>query len=99
MDTIRTESAPGLADEAVAAVAAGQYGVVSRRQLREVGLSDRGIAHRVAAQRLHRLHRGVYAVGHAVLVPRGRWMAAVLACPPGAVLSHASAAALWDLRG
>ena len=29
---------------------------------------------------------------------RGHWMAAVLACGPGAALSHASAAALWDLR-
>jgi very-short-patch-repair endonuclease len=44
------------------------------------------------------LHRGVYAVGHGVLRPEGRWLAAVLACGPGAVLSHRSAAALWDLR-
>ena len=44
------------------------------------------------------LHRGVYAVGHGVLRPEGRWLAAVFACGPGAVLSHRSAAALWDLR-
>jgi very-short-patch-repair endonuclease len=44
------------------------------------------------------LHRGVYAVGHGELRPEGRWLAAVLACGPGAVLSHRSAAALWDLR-
>ena len=44
------------------------------------------------------MHRGVYAVGHPVLGIRGHWIAAVLACGPGAVLSHASAAALWDLR-
>jgi very-short-patch-repair endonuclease len=44
------------------------------------------------------LHRGVYAVGHGALRPEGRWLAAVLACGPGAVLSHRSAAALWDLR-
>jgi very-short-patch-repair endonuclease len=50
------------------------------------------------AGRLHRLHTGVYAVGHPVLGRRGRWMAAVLACGPGAALSHASAAALWELR-
>ncbi len=48
---------------------------------------------------MHRVHHGVYAVGHAVLTVRGRWMAAVLAGGPGAVLSHASAAALWELRG
>ena len=44
------------------------------------------------------IHRGVYAVGHTVLGLRGHWMAAVLACGPGAALSHASAAALWDIR-
>lgn len=44
------------------------------------------------------LHRGVYAVGHGVLRPEGRWLAAVLACGSRAVLSHRSAAALWDLR-
>jgi hypothetical protein len=44
------------------------------------------------------LHRGVYAAGHGVLRPEGRWLAAVLACGPDAVLSQRSAAALWDLR-
>ena len=44
------------------------------------------------------VHRGVYAVGHSVLTRHGRWMAAVLAGGPGAVLSHASAAALWEIR-
>ena len=46
---------------------------------------------------LHRIHRGVYAVGHPRLTTPGRWMAAVLACGPEAVLSHRSAAALWGL--
>jgi very-short-patch-repair endonuclease len=44
------------------------------------------------------MHRGVYAVGHRVVSTRGRWMAAVLACGPTAVLSHRAAAALWGLR-
>ncbi len=48
---------------------------------------------------LIRLHRGVYAVGHDRLTVRGRWMAAVLACGPDAVLSHRAALALWDLAG
>jgi very-short-patch-repair endonuclease len=47
---------------------------------------------------LHRKQHGVYAVGHTVLGVRGYWMAAVLACGPNAVLSHAAAAALWNLR-
>jgi hypothetical protein len=45
------------------------------------------------------LHRGVYAVGHERLTQRGHWLAAVLASGEGALLSHASAAALWGLRG
>jgi len=43
------------------------------------------------------LPAGVYAVGHPALTHEGRWMAAVLACGPGAVLSHRDAAALWDM--
>ncbi len=56
------------------------------------------MARRLAAGRLHRVHRGVYAVGHSVLGIEGRWMAAVLAVGKGAVLSHHSAAALVGLR-
>jgi Transcriptional regulator, AbiEi antitoxin len=98
MDRIGTQPAPPPPDRRVAALAARQYGVVSRGQLRELGLSDRSITQRVAAGRLHRLHHGVYAVGHTVVVGHGPWMAAVLACGPAAVLSHASAGAPWDLR-
>jgi predicted transcriptional regulator of viral defense system len=46
---------------------------------------------------LHRVHRGVYAVRYRMLPPKGLWMAAVLACGRGAVLSHRSAAALWGI--
>jgi very-short-patch-repair endonuclease len=83
-------------DPAVAALAARQFGVVSVAQLRELGLARGAIAHRIRRGRLHPLHRGVYAVGHANVPYRGTLWSAVLACP-GAVLSHRSAAALWDL--
>jgi len=53
---------------------------------------------RLASGHLVRLHRGVYAVGHAQLRPEGRWLAAVLAAGPGAALSHRSAAALHGIR-
>jgi DNA-binding Lrp family transcriptional regulator len=43
------------------------------------------------------IHRGVYIVAGANQGALTRWMAAVLACRPGAVLSHLSAAALWGL--
>ena len=86
-------------DEAIAALAECQHGVVARRQLIALGLGRRAIAHRLECGRLHLIHRGVYAVGHRVLSVRGRWMAAVLACREGAVLSHQSAAALWSIGG
>lgn len=63
-----------------------------------LGLSANGIAQWVRTERLIRLHRGVYAVGHDRLRLEGRWLAAVLACGPGAALSHRDAAALWELR-
>jgi hypothetical protein len=74
-----------------------QFGVASLGQLRGLGLGERGVRHRVPAGRLRRLYRGVYAVGHAQLGREGRRLAAVLACGEGAVLSHVSAAAHWDL--
>jgi hypothetical protein len=74
-----------------------QHGVIARRQLLELGYSARGIRHRVTSRRLHCLHRGVYAVGRPSVGANGRWMAAVLACGPKAVLSHSSAAALWRI--
>ena len=83
----------------MAAVAARQYGLVTRDQLRELGLGPTGIGARIRTRRLHRLHRGVYSVGHNVLLEQAYWLAAVLACGRGAVLSHLSAAALWEIRG
>src|SRR3954454_8215428 len=76
---------------------ATQHGVVSHAQLRELGLSRHAIAHRVERGRLHRVFRGVYAVGRPELTRHGRWMAAVLGSGSGACLSHCSAAALWGL--
>jgi hypothetical protein len=52
---------------------------------------------RVSRGRLHRVHRGVYAVGHRRLGREGRYLAAVLACGPRAVLSYRSAAVWWGL--
>ena len=84
------------ADARIAAIAWRQHGVVTRQQLADVGIARSGVTRRVKAGRLHRLHRGVYAVGHRSLSWRGRWLAAVLAAGDGAVLSHTSAAALWE---
>ena len=82
----------------LAVLAGRQRGVIAQYQLRELGFTRSGIQRRLAAGRLHRIHQGVYAVGHTVLSTQGRLMAAVLACCPGAVLSHRHAAALWGLH-
>jgi predicted transcriptional regulator of viral defense system len=82
----------------IAQLAREQHGVVARSQLEQAGVTSRQIKTRVGDGRLVRLHRGVYAVGHNRLRSEGRWLAAVLACGPGALLSHRSAAALHGLR-
>ncbi|HEY5316703.1 MAG TPA: type IV toxin-antitoxin system AbiEi family antitoxin domain-containing protein, partial [Solirubrobacteraceae bacterium] len=84
-------------DRAIAAIAAGQHGLITTRQLLDLGLSKGGIAHRVKIGRLHRVYRGVYAVGHPPVSPHAHALAAVLAAGPGAVLSHDSAATLWGI--
>ncbi len=84
-------------DVVLARLAARQHGVVSSRQLRTAGIDHRSISRRVQNGRLHRIHRGVYAVGHTNLSFEGRCMAAVLALGQCAVISHRSAAALWGL--
>lgn len=83
-------------DARIAVIAGCQHGVVTTAQLAEAGIDKFGIHRRMRAGRLHRLYRGVYAVGHRSVSWRGRWLAAVLAAGDGAALSHASAAALWE---
>jgi very-short-patch-repair endonuclease len=85
-------------DRAVGALAERQHGVVSRRQLLELGVGADAIDPRLRLKRLCPIHRGVYTIGHRLLSQDGRWMAAVLACGPNAVLSHRAAAALWGMR-
>jgi hypothetical protein len=84
-------------DVRIGRLAERQWGVLSAGELRECGLSDHAIAARARRGWLHKVHRGVYAVGHGGLTMRGRFLAAVKACGDGAVLSHFSAAALWEL--
>jgi very-short-patch-repair endonuclease len=86
-----------LDETAIAALAARQRGVVSVRQLHAAGFDDAAIERRFRAGRLHRVHRGVYLVGHAIAPERAVEIAALLACPPRSVVSHRSAARLWGL--
>jgi hypothetical protein len=85
------------ADRLIAGLAAKQHGVVARWQLLEAGVSSRQIKLRLKNGRLHEIHRGVYLVGHTIPPPLAVEQAALLACGDQAVLSHRSAANLWDL--
>jgi predicted transcriptional regulator of viral defense system len=80
----------------LARLAQRQHGVVSAAQLVALGISRATVAEWERRGRLHRLHRGVYAVGHIAPSEDRRFMAAVLACGKGAALSHGSAAVLWQ---
>lgn len=74
-----------------------QHWIVTREQLLALGFTTGAIKHRLAAGRLHHVHTGVYTVGRPEITRLGRWMAAVLACGPHAVLSHESAAELFGI--
>jgi hypothetical protein len=86
-------------EAAIAELAKAQHAVFGLDQLAELGLSPRAVQKRAVAGRLHRIHQTVYSlVPKKLLTREGLYMAAVLACGPGAALSHRSAAALHGLR-
>lgn len=85
------------ADLGIAELADRQHGVVALRQLLALGLSRKAVKHRLRLGRLHVIHPGVYAVGHKRLTWQGRLMAAVLWAGDGALVSHRSAALLWEV--
>ncbi|MGD9737152.1 MAG: DUF559 domain-containing protein [Solirubrobacterales bacterium] len=79
-------------------MAEAQLGVISRDQLRELGLADTSIDDAVARGRLHPIFRSVFGVGHGPLNVHARLLAATLACGRGSVVSHGTAAWLLGLR-
>jgi very-short-patch-repair endonuclease len=84
-------------DQVIAWIARRQHGVVARWQLLAAGITRNQIGERLRNGRLHQIHRGVYLVGHEVPPPYAREMAALFACGSTAVLSHVTAASLWNL--
>jgi very-short-patch-repair endonuclease len=82
----------------IADLATRQHGVISTIQLRDLGLDKHWVRRRMANGLLHRLYPGVYSVGVTTVSLRGRYLAGVFACGPGAALSHRSAADVWGLR-
>lgn len=81
----------------IAALARGQHGYVTRRQLLDVGLGAEAVRSRVKSHRLIPVYAGVYALGHQPTLPQDQAFAAVLACGDGALLSHATAASVWGI--
>lgn len=84
-------------DSLIADLAGSQHGVVTRRQLLELGVTVDALRHRIRNDRLHRLHPGVYAVGHRALGRDGHLLALLLACGPAAFLGARSALAFHHL--
>lgn len=87
----------GLRDHRIALIAAAQRGRVATRQLHEAGFTSSRIATRVRNGHLIRVGFGVYAVGYVISEPLIPETEALLACGPGSMLSHASAAVVWEM--
>lgn len=98
LSPMQTEIASHVRDAEIARVASRQFGLITRRQLERIGFGSAAIALRIRSGRLHRVHLGVYAVGHTVLSREARRLAAVLTFGDGAVLVQASAAGMHELR-
>jgi very-short-patch-repair endonuclease len=81
----------------VAEIAARQDNVITHGQLTALGVGRNAISHRLASARWQRLHKGVYLIGPAPPTLTARARAAVLSCGNGALLSHRTAAEIWQL--
>jgi very-short-patch-repair endonuclease len=84
-------------EEVIGGIARSQHGVVTRKQLLEAGISTEEIRRRLQKGALIRVHPGVYRVGHRAPSREASYMAAVLACGDGAVLSGKAAGHVWGL--
>ncbi len=82
----------------MARIAADAEGVVDLNELRWCGFSQEAVDRRARSGRLHRLHEGVFAVGHPNVSQSGLFIAAVKACKPDAALSHRAEAARSGIR-
>jgi hypothetical protein len=85
------------ADERVGAIAARQWSALSGPQGRRAGLSQDQIDHRVQVGRWRRPIRDVYVLAGTPASWQQRAMVACLGGPPGTVVSHLTAAALFGL--
>lgn len=80
-----------------ASIAAKQHGVLAHAQLLAAGLSRDQVKRWAAKGLLHRVHRGVYRLGHPAPSTEATYLAAVLSCGPGAYLSGPAAGRLYGV--
>jgi very-short-patch-repair endonuclease len=71
--------------------------VIARPQLLAAGVSNSAVRRMTASGWLAQIHAGVYLVAGRSITSEAAWMAAVLAGGKNALLSHRSAAELWDM--
>lgn len=78
----------------IATLAGRQLQLITVSQLLECGMTRRAIYSQDHLGNLHRIHRGIYAIHPPPHGRDQRWLAAVLACGPEALLSREPAAAV-----
>jgi very-short-patch-repair endonuclease len=84
---------------AIAEVAFGQLGLTTRDQLIQIGISPRGINHRIEVGLLVVVHQGVYRLAGVPQTCDQNLLAALLAAGPVSAVSHLSSATFWNLEG
>jgi Protein of unknown function (DUF559)/Transcriptional regulator, AbiEi antitoxin len=84
-------------DQEVTEIAGRQHGLITRRQLYELGFAPNTIRNRTASGRLHEVRPSVFAIGSRHVVGRARLLAAVFACGDGAFASHRNAGGVWEI--
>ena len=94
---LRTQQRAVRLRRALTEMAGRQHGVVARRQLLAIGFSRDAIRRLVSSGWLHRVHRGVYHVGHATPTRLGIHLAATAAFGKRTAVSHRPAVILGEL--
>jgi len=84
-------------EQQLARIAGKRHGVVTRRELLRAGITAKEIEWRLRIGSLLRDHPGIYRVGHRAPSPEACYLAAVLACGDGALLSGRAAGWLLGL--
>ncbi len=86
-------------ETAIWELSARQHGLVGKRQLNALGIDHQRLRPLLQRKSLTALSPEVFVLSGSASSPHRSAMAATLDAPPGALLSHQSAAGLWGLPG